>query len=113
MDRSNKPENEENLAIAYPKLVTMYEFFRMLRGEAFLDIRPSTPDHQKDYYHMEYSLQEKLDKLKTKLDPNDERINAYIKLAQDDFLLKRNNSSPKNERISLFAKIKAYLKSIW
>jgi hypothetical protein len=70
----------EELPMAYPKMVVMYEFFRLIRGEAFLDVRqPGMGDKQKDLYRMEDELLRKLNSLKQKLDPKDKRTSFYLK----------------------------------
>ena len=80
-DRSN------DLASIYPKLVVMYQFFRMLRGEAFSDVRPHTPKYQHDYYDMENNIRQKLEELKSKVDISDPLTATRIKEMQDKFNL--------------------------
>lgn len=62
----------------YPKLVIMYEFFRLLRGESFTDLRPSVGEYQKRLYEMEDEIREALEKVKEKIDFNDERVQYNI-----------------------------------
>lgn len=51
----------------YVKLCIMYEFFRMLRGEAFLSAREIDPTHQPLYYKMENELANRLLAIKPKI----------------------------------------------
>lgn len=85
MDRSLV--NQEFLPQIYPKLVVMYQFFRLLRGEAFTDIRPPTPQYQKEFYEMENTLKENLELIKSKL-PDDDRTRTYIEEMKKNFNLK-------------------------
>ena len=80
-----KSEGEEDLAMIYPKLITMYEFFRLLRGEAFIDARPSTPDKQKDFYKMEDDILKRINSVKRKVNFDDERVKHYIDLTQKSY----------------------------
>lgn len=75
-------ENSEFLDQKYPKLITMYEFFRLLRGEAFTDIRPSAAEEQKNFYKMEHEILERLENIKKKLNFDDEHVKFYIQEAQ-------------------------------
>ena len=82
-------EKINDLSTIYPKLVVMYEFFRLLRGEAFIEHRrqyhsPMTL-HQKEFYDMENQLKESLDILKGRLDPQDDRTNFNVKQMQKSF----------------------------
>jgi len=83
------PERENDLPIVYPKLVIMYEYFRLLRGEAFLDAgkRPSAPEYQHDFYSKENDIRAKLEELKEKLNPDDERTKDNLQRAKDKFEL--------------------------
>ncbi len=83
IDRAFK--DSENLPMIYPKIITMYEFFRLLRGESFTDFRPPT-ENQKDFYHMEDKLSEKIKELKNKIDFNDGRVKLYIEETQKYYL---------------------------
>lgn len=60
-------ESMDNLSTMYPKLVVMYEFVRLLRGEAFTDMRPPVDDFQKNMYELEDSLRLRLEALRYKL----------------------------------------------
>jgi len=66
------------LHINYPKLVTMYEFFRLLRGEAFSEVRPQTPECQSEFYQMEDSLRKKIKELSAKLDPRNPATKFHL-----------------------------------
>lgn len=74
---------------AYPKLVIMYEFFRLLRGEAFLDSRPHAlnSNDQKKFYEMEDEIRKSLDEVKNKVDFQDERVQEYIRQILTPYLL--------------------------
>lgn len=71
-------EKVEDIETQYPKFVIMLEFFRFLRGEAFTKYREPTPDFQKNLYQMEDNLTSILRELKTKLDPNSDRLSYNI-----------------------------------
>jgi hypothetical protein len=73
------------LHTTYPKLVTMYEFFRLLRGEAFLDIRPHVSEHQNEFYQMEDNLQKKIKELSAKLDHNNPATKFHLDEAKKSF----------------------------
>ena len=82
------PKKQTFLPQMYPKFVIMYQFFRLLRGEAFLDdllYRPHIPEHQPHLYEMENDLRVLLDKVKAKLDSNDPRVQEYIKDMEKNF----------------------------
>lgn len=70
-------ENQD-VAAVYPKIVVMYEFFRLLRGEAFTDFRPPKPEFQHSLTEKEVELNKVLEKLKEKIDFKDERTKSYI-----------------------------------
>lgn len=67
-----------HLPAMYPKFVVMYEFFRLIRGEAFLDLRPSDAEQQPKLYAMEDEIGKKLTSLQQQLDPNDPSIQFHI-----------------------------------
>lgn len=81
----NKIYSDEDLPQVYPKFVTMYEFFRLIRGESFANSRPPLGDKQKDLYKMEDEIAQKLDEIKAKMKINDERTKYYIDQAKKDF----------------------------
>jgi hypothetical protein len=68
----------QDLVALYPKIVVMYEFFRLIRGEAFTDFRPPTPDFQQSLIEKEGELEKILDQLKAKIDFKDQRTQSYI-----------------------------------
>lgn len=74
------------MAQAYPKLVILYEFFRLLRGEGFNN-RPNVGELQQEFYKMENDIKMKLDLIKNQLDPNDQRTKYYIEQMQKYFNL--------------------------
>jgi len=67
----------KDIAEVYPKLVVMYEFFRLLRGEGF-DMRPQTPESQNRYYEMEDQIKQKINNFREKLDLSDEKTKHYL-----------------------------------
>lgn len=70
---------ETNLPVVYPKLVVSYQFFRLVRGEAFHEKRPhDLGELQKEIYSWEDDLARRVEKVKSKLDPKDGQTNFYI-----------------------------------
>lgn len=63
----------------YSKLVIMYEFFRLIRGEAFVSQRPPTPEKQTELYKMEDEIGSKLEEIKTKIDPKNPTLQSSFK----------------------------------
>lgn len=83
----------QELPQLYPKLIIMYEFFRLVRGEAFYSSRPSgLGDAQHELYQMEDSLARQLKQLREKLDPSDGSVAYYLDLMNKSFRLE----SPKS-----------------
>ncbi len=72
----------------YPKLVVMYEFFRLIRGEAFLDLRPIDTEIQPQLYAMEDGIGKQLETLRQRLNPHDESLRFHIKEMQAYFDIK-------------------------
>ncbi len=70
-------KDSEALEPLYPKLIVMYEFFRLLRGEAFLAHREPAPGFSADMYKMEDDIANRLKIIKTKIDPNSKRLKFY------------------------------------
>lgn len=66
------------LPVVYPRLVIMYEFFRLIRGEAFLTIRPSIAEKQQQLYAMEDEIGNRLKQVKQKLNPQDESLRFHV-----------------------------------
>ncbi len=77
--------NSNDLAMVYPKFIIMYEFFRMIRGEAFFNIRPPTPGFQKQLYAMEDEIKKRLETVKKKLDLKDQRVQFYLQEMAKNF----------------------------
>ncbi|TSC55728.1 MAG: hypothetical protein G01um101418_749 [Parcubacteria group bacterium Gr01-1014_18] len=87
--------SEENLPEVYPKLVILYEFFRLLRGEAFKSTRPfGIGDFQKEVYKMEDDLAQKLKPLEAKLDIKDSKTSYHLDLMKKSFSLHYFNPKP-------------------
>lgn len=79
MAEAKRALNEnQDIASIYPKIVVMYEFFRLIRGEAFTDFRQPTPEYQNSLREKENELGKVLDQLMAKIDFNDERTKSYI-----------------------------------
>lgn len=51
----------------------MYEFFRLLRGDAFTEIREHVGEYQKDIYEMEDNLNKRLKTLKEQIPKGSEK----------------------------------------
>ncbi len=75
----------EDLPSHYPKLVVMYEFFRLIRGEAFLDLRPSDAEKQPQLYAMEDEMSKRLAQIRKMLNPENESLRFHIKEMQGFF----------------------------
>ena len=86
MFEMNKAEKEKDIASIYPKLVIMYEFFRLLRGEAFQDNRPPTPQTQNTFYEQENQIEKKLNVIKNRVNLNDQRVKYYIEEMEKPYL---------------------------
>lgn len=68
-----------DLQEAYPRFLIMYEFFRMLRGEAFSDYRePVGKEFQDNMYKMEDDILRKIKELKTKIPPDEPKAKYYF-----------------------------------
>ncbi|MDP3764834.1 MAG: hypothetical protein Q8Q95_04445 [bacterium] len=82
----------DTLPELYPKLVAMYEFFRLVRGEAFNYSRPADMGNfQKEIYKMEDELKKHLKQLENKLDVDDEKTSYNLDLMKKMFSLKYFN----------------------
>ncbi len=68
----------DDIEIQYPKFVLMYEFFKLLRGEAFTDVREPNGDFQKEMYYMEDEILQKLKKIKAQLSSDNERAKFHM-----------------------------------
>lgn len=77
-----------DLPETYPKLVVMYEFFRLFRGEAFYSARPhGIGEYQGEIYKMEDVILAKLKDAKKKLDPADSKTAYHLELMKKSFNL--------------------------
>ena len=76
---------EDDLATVYPKLVVCYEFYRYIRGEYFLGIRPYGTPCQKQMYQSEDLIGKRLRKLREKLDINDPSVKYNLDLGRKLF----------------------------
>lgn len=78
-----------DLPTIYPKIIVMYEFFRLFRGEAFYSARPNgIGEYQDEIYKMEHFILEKLKKLNNKLDPADNNTTYQLDLMKKSFNIK-------------------------
>lgn len=76
----------ESLSQVFPKFVVMYEYFRLLRGEAFLELRgPVSPDEQKRLYEMQDEIWKKLQMLRAQLDSGDSSTKYYVEEMKKQF----------------------------
>lgn len=75
----------EHLSSHYPKLVVMYEFFRLIRGEAFLDLRPIDVEKQPKLYAMEDEIGSRLAQIRKTLNLQDESLHFHVKEMQNYF----------------------------
>ncbi len=71
-------ESVSDLESQYPKFIIMYEFFRMIRGEAFTELREPTPEFQKELYEMEKELKKITTKLKSELNPKSSKLQTHL-----------------------------------
>lgn len=71
----------------YPKLVVAHEFFRLIRGELFTDLKLREPivEKQRELYRMEDELLKKLDAVRAKLNLNDDRVGFYLDKMRKSF----------------------------
>lgn len=65
--------NPKDIESQYPEFVIMYEFFRLLRGEAFLNFREPVGEYQKDIYAMEDNIFKILTTLKEQIPEGSEK----------------------------------------
>ena len=82
-----KGENSDDPIPLLPQIGIMYEFFRLLRGEAFHNIRPETPGFQKDMYQMEVDISRRLNSLRAKVDISSVRYRSYLDETLKPFLI--------------------------
>lgn len=86
---SNMPV--DNLPEVYPKLVVMYEFFRLVRGEAFNSVRPKDiGEFQEKIYKMEDNLFDHLKTLEKGLNPEDDKTKYHLDLMKKSFDLEHS-----------------------
>lgn len=84
--------SSDTLPELYPKLVVMYEFFRLVRGESFSSYRPADiGDFQKEIYKMEDKLTEHLKQFENKLSIDDSKTSYNLDLMKKMFSLKYFN----------------------
>ena len=76
----------DDLPAIYPKLTVMYEFFRLMRGEAFHSVRPAgIGEFQEQIYKMENDLLDHLKTLRKGLDANGDKTKYYLNLMKKSF----------------------------
>ena len=82
----------DDLPEIYPKLVVMYEFFRLARGEAFYSVRLAGIDEfQEKIYKMENNLADHFKILAKGLNSEDDKTKHYLDLMKKSFDLKHFN----------------------
>lgn len=74
----NEYSNPTDLELQYPKFIIMYEFFRLLRGEAFYDQRDPVGEYQKEIYAMEDNLVKILLELKKQLPEDSDKVKVHM-----------------------------------
>lgn len=89
-----KYETSGELPGMYPKLIIMYRYFRLLRGEAFFNtIQMRAVGDQRKFYYLEDTLAAKLRELKSTIDPENFSYNnamgEFEKLFKTKPLLKK------------------------
>ena len=89
-----KNVNKDDLSLIFPKLIVMYEFFRLLRGEAFNFYRPPDSD-QKKFYAWEDEIAKQVEELAKKLDFNDNKTKFYLDEMKKSFDLEYFKKSGK------------------
>ena len=109
---NNVSGNDFLLPEIYPKLVVMYEFFRLVRGEAFDSLRPyGISEFQTEIYKMENDLANRLKQLAGKLNPDDERTLYYLDLMKKSFSLKYFETDKNN--LGIISKFKKLIKKLY
>lgn len=84
--------NQDSLVILYPKLVIAYEFFRLIRGEAFISLRsPDMEKRQQQMYKMEDEILKRVYELAKKLNPDDPQVVFYINESKKIFDIKKDH----------------------
>jgi hypothetical protein len=86
IDKTNKSKNYNE---GYYQLVVMFEFFRMLRGEAFLGIRPNVGEEQANLYKMQDEIGKKIEEIKSNVDFSDERTFIKLNILKDLYFIKK------------------------
>jgi len=90
IDAETNNISDNDLPEIYPKLIVMYEFFRLFRGEAFYSARPrGIGVYQKEIYKIEDEILNKLKFLEKKLNQADNRVAYYLDLMKKSFTLKQ------------------------
>lgn len=69
LEELSRPHNIET---AYPDFIKMYLFFKLLRGEAFTEIREHVGKYQEDIYAMEDNLFKIIEDFKSQIPPDSE-----------------------------------------
>lgn len=81
----NESPKSSDLAPIYNNIVIMYEFFRLLRGESFIEVRPIISSYQNELYNMEKTIYQDLKDVRNKLDVQDPQVKYYIDKAKQIF----------------------------
>lgn len=71
-------EHPEDIEASYPKFIIMYEFFCLLRGEAFTAHRDPTPEFQKELYAIEDKIGKRVLQLKNSIPENSTKAKFHF-----------------------------------
>ena len=70
----------------FPEIGVMYEFYRLLRGEAFSQYHEDMHEFQNDLYKMEHTIRDKMRDTKLKI-KNPDRANYFLDIMKKTFTL--------------------------
>lgn len=78
----------KDVSLIYARGVIMLEFFRFLRGEAFIEneVRPPTPGYQDHFYKIEDDIKNKLQELKKIANIDFEKVDEYLKQVSNSWV---------------------------
>lgn len=113
LDYYEKDEKYENKTYAYPRFVVMYSFLQLLRGEAFVNIRPFAPEYQRELRRWEDDFWQRVEEFRKNFDWSkngeaDWKLEEWRNLFENPEILKKKWSVSIFQRI--FNKIKKLFK---